>query len=258
MPREPKYQPLTGAESDHSSIDDTAHEAVEMSSPQKASWTIIRRLIFLAGAVAGGLITYLSLSFVDYSSSSHSPADASHVPQFAPEMPTVTTTFYKKQVLMDEPNAENQLVWDSLVPIGRGFVNISNPQDFGLLPGIPTEEGVDRYSVAMYHQLHCLDALRHQYWRLIRAMSTPMSDDVRQETVHKMLRDNHAQHCFAYIAESIMCSGDLTIEWAKVEGDGTRKQVDGWGVPHKCKDPEAIRAWMEANHGPVRTGHNHE
>ncbi|KAI0115753.1 hypothetical protein GGR51DRAFT_361467 [Nemania sp. FL0031] len=159
---------------------------------------------------------------------------------------------------MDEPSVENQLLWDSLVPIGRGFVNISNPQDYGLLPGIPTDEGIDRFSVAMYHQLHCLDALRHQYWRLIKAMSTPMSDDVRQETVRKMLRDNHAQHCFAYIAESIMCSGDLTIEWAKVESDGSRKQVDGWGVPHKCKDPEAIRAWMIANHGPVRTGHDHE
>lgn len=63
---------------------------------------------------------------------------------------------------------------------------------------------------------------------------------------------NHAQHCFAYLAESIICSADLTIEWARTDKDGSRTTVDGWGVPHTCKDPDAIKAWMEANHGPVR------
>jgi hypothetical protein len=83
---------------------------------------------------------------------------------------------------------------------------------------------------------------------------------MREDTAERILRDHHGQHCFAYIAESIMCSGDLTIEWAKVEKDGTRKQVDGWGIPHQCKDPEAIRSWMESNHGPLKSGdvHLHE
>lgn len=55
----------------------------------------------------------------------------------------------------------------------------------------------------------------------------------------------------------IMCSGDLTIEWAKVERDASRTQVDGWGVSHQCKDPGAIRAWMKAYHGPDKGSRIH-
>jgi hypothetical protein len=71
-------------------------------------------------------------------------------------VPTKTVVFSRNKALMDKPNARNEILWDSLVPIGHGFVNISNPEAYGLLPGIPTDSGVDRYSVAMYHQLHCL------------------------------------------------------------------------------------------------------
>ena len=82
-------------------------------------------------------------------------------------------------------------------------------------------------------------------------MSATWTDTEREEEVRKQLQNRHSQHCFAYITESIICAGDLTLEWAQVEEDGTRMQVSGWGVPHQCKDPGAIRAWMEANHGPA-------
>lgn len=48
-----------------------------------------------------------------------------------------------------------------------------------------------------------------------------------------------------------MCTGDLTIEWARVQKNGKRITVDGWGVPHQCKDPEAIWRWMKEHHGPI-------
>lgn len=57
---------------------------------------------------------------------------------------------------MDPPNDVNQRFWDALTPTGHGFVNVSHPEAYGLLPGIPTHSGVERYSVAMFHQLHCL------------------------------------------------------------------------------------------------------
>lgn len=86
------------------------------------------------------------------------------------------------------------------------------------------------------------------------AMSANWTDAARQEERHSQLRDEHMQHCFVYIAESIWCSGDLTIEWAKVEPDG-RTHITGWGVPHQCKDPEAIRVWMQENQGSVKDAH---
>jgi hypothetical protein len=69
--------------------------------------------------------------------------------------------------------------------------------------------------------------------------------------------DHHVQHCFSFLSQSIMCAGDLTIEWARIESDGSRFQVDGWGIPHQCKDPNAIFAWMEENHGPLRSKISH-
>lgn len=35
-----------------------------------------------------------------------------------------------------------------------------------------------------------------------------------------------------------MFFGDMTLEGARVEADGSRKQVDGWGMEHQC------RAWV--------------
>ncbi|KAK8040013.1 Protein of unknown function DUF3328 [Apiospora rasikravindrae] len=155
---------------------------------------------------------------------------------------------------MEAPNEENQRVWDALLPIGRGFVNVSSPETYGLLAGVSTESGVDRYAVSMYHQLHCLALLRDHYWTLIDLLAEPGKTDAdRQEAKSHILKSRHEQHCFAYLAEGIQCSADLTIEWAMSDG----KMVDGWGVPHQCKDPEAVRAWMLANHGPLVEGRRH-
>lgn len=65
------------------------------------------------------------------------------------------------------------------------------------------------------------------------------------------LNDFHTQHCFDYLSQSILCARDLTIEWARIESHGWRFQVDGWGIPHQCKDSEAILAWEEVNHRPA-------
>lgn len=62
---------------------------------------------------------------------------------------------------------------------------------------------------------------------------------------------NHILHCFDFLSQSLLCAGDLTIEPARVESDGRRIQVDGWGISHQCKDLDAILSWVEANHGPL-------
>ncbi|TAQ89786.1 hypothetical protein B7494_g1867 [Chlorociboria aeruginascens] len=180
------------------------------------------------------------------------------VKQFAPDMPVTTVVFSKTPELSGPPNEENDSFWDSLTPIGNGFVNISNPEIYDLKPGISTATGVDRYSVAMYHQIHCLGMIRQNYWGLIESLSDEnMSSESRKEVAHHQLYRNHPQHCFSYLAQSIMCAGDLTIEWAKVERNGKREGVDGWGIGHQCKDPNAIRSWMLKHHGPPKAGDSH-
>ena len=71
-------------------------------------------------------------------------------------VPTTTVTFSKNAVLENPPSNASQRFWDALWPIGDGFVNVSHPESYGLLPGVPTDSGTDIYSVAMFHQLHCI------------------------------------------------------------------------------------------------------
>lgn len=63
---------------------------------------------------------------------------------------------------------------------------------------------------------------------------------------------DHAQHCFDYLRQSIMCAGDMTIEHAREPPLGEKRvTTDGWGVEHQCKDWSDIINWTldhKANH----------
>jgi hypothetical protein len=89
-------------------------------------------------------------------------------------------------------------------------------------------------------------------------VSNGWHEDAIVELVREQLYDRHPHHCFAYLAQGIMCNADLTIEWARVEKDGRRFLVEGWGIPHKqCKDPKAVRAWADKYHSPARPNDTH-
>lgn len=44
----------------------------------------------------------------------------------------------------------------------------------------------------------------------------------------------------------------MTMEWPKVETNGSRYQVDGWGVPHQCK------SWVCWTNSPFESLSNNE
>ncbi|MCJ1263810.1 hypothetical protein MMC22_003680 [Lobaria immixta] len=241
-----QYSLLSRNGYNHSSqtgVDDNSQPEFEKIFRDKPSPSFKSRLSFallgtlVAAFLVCGIIDALGLTNAEHSKVEEGAPSRIDVVEMSScqIVPTTTVVFSKEAKLMESPNDESQRSWDALIPIDCGFVNISDAEAYSLMPGISATSGVDRYSV----------------------MSEDWTDAARQEERHSQLRDKHAQHCFAYIAESIWCSGDLTIEWAKVEKDGSRRQVDGWGIPHQCKNPKAIRAWMQANHGPVKDDHVH-
>jgi len=55
---------------------------------------------------------------------------------------------------------------------------------------------------------------------------------------------NHIIHCFDYIRQSLMCSGDMTLEHSREPPLGEKRtDTDGWGVKHQCKDWNAMVGW---------------
>lgn len=99
--------------------------------------------------------------------------------------------------------------------------------NYGLEPGIDTGRG-EIYSVALYHQIHCLGLVRQNYWRLVNGIVNGEAEIM--EYARSELAGSHAAHCFDYFRQSFECSADMSLEWPK-QGS---KQVDGVGIPHVC------------------------
>ncbi|PKK42869.1 hypothetical protein CI102_11916, partial [Trichoderma harzianum] len=105
-----------------------------------------------------------------------------------------------------------------------GEIFLSHSKRYNLPPGIERANGYQSYPLSAFHQLHCLKMIRKHYTSLFNKVA--LNDPV----------DNHVEHCFDYLRQSIMCAADMTIEKARVDPDGHRRAVDGWETTHQCRD----------------------
>ncbi|ELR10150.1 hypothetical protein VC83_00726 [Pseudogymnoascus destructans] len=131
----------------------------------------------------------------------------------------------------------NRSVWNMLFPLGAGFVEVQKPWNYGLRGGVPvpnTEEATEIYSISMFHQIHCLSILKDAFGR------------DRDVSEHQAAESNLG-HCFDYLRQAIMCTGDTTLETALVNADDVISGFDGWGVLHECRSYEAIFDFAEAH-----------
>ncbi|KAM0667659.1 hypothetical protein ACQRIU_003524 [Beauveria bassiana] len=120
-------------------------------------------------------------------------------------------------------NLENATLWDALQPIGGGLIAVSDPRKLGLVGGLPLGKGANEerpreaYGISMFHQIHCLVAIRN-------AIRTRTFDD------------QHLDHCLDYLRQAIMCTGDTTLEKVIKDDSGEFKpEIDGWGTVHECR-----------------------
>jgi hypothetical protein len=59
--------------------------------------------------------------------------------------------------------------------------------------------------------------------------------------------DWHVQHCFDYLRQSIMCSGDVALEGAETTfPDDERGGSDGWDAKHVCRRYSEVFDYLEA------------
>ncbi|KAF1736400.1 hypothetical protein CRV24_002007 [Beauveria bassiana] len=120
-------------------------------------------------------------------------------------------------------NLENATLWDALQPIGGGLIAVSDPRKLGLVGGLPLGKGANEerpreaYGISMFHQIHCLVAIRTA---------------IRTRTFN----DQHLDHCLDYLRQAIMCTGDTTLEKVIKDDSGkTKPEIDGWGTVHECR-----------------------
>ncbi|CAL1709730.1 unnamed protein product [Somion occarium] len=132
--------------------------------------------------------------------------------------PVALTLEDSRHYALDTPDADAE--YRSIYPGNHlGFIRLGpNKRFFGL---------------SMYHQMHCLDSLRHAILG-------------RGHTHASRKRDvEHAQHCLNYLRQTILCSADLTLEPEIVEG--SQDVGEGLAVTHVCRDWSKVHAFVEQN-----------
>lgn len=141
---------------------------------------------------------------------------------------------------------------------GDGFILLDRPAEFHLPQGKTSIKGPSTaqiYDTSLFHQLHCLKHIHEFLYTLKSSIVYPNATEIATpmlapQTVWENVlapQEPHVSHCFDYIRQGIMCAGDLTLEWPRMEEDGRRFAVDGWGVTHECRSWEGIMSWMEEN-----------
>ncbi|KAK8053067.1 hypothetical protein PG996_012368 [Apiospora saccharicola] len=153
---------------------------------------------------------------------------------------------------LEDMTPEGDEAWTStLMPPNDGFILVKHNETMDL-----------RVGISMFHALHCLS--------LVRAMlqHAPPGEDLSSTTHHghhdsggktgydHFLHKTHLPHCLMYIAQSIICAGDSTLEpsWLRTDSQGNivLHGVDGLRVQHQCKDTGLL--WDTArrsSHGSI-------
>ncbi|KAF2243059.1 hypothetical protein BU26DRAFT_437938, partial [Trematosphaeria pertusa] len=133
-------------------------------------------------------------------------------------------SFQYESIFAERPNITTDRAWLGSFPTQGGF--FKHPQ---LAP--------DRSTFAVFHQLHCLDGLRHAYWTLLDISQSGAKLDKSALPHHAT--PSHVRHCIDLLRQALMCQPDLTIEVQNDELGG----VTGFGTEHVCADWKQLIEW---------------
>ncbi|KAM3476226.1 hypothetical protein MY8738_007027 [Beauveria namnaoensis] len=122
-------------------------------------------------------------------------------------------------------------------------VSVKFPPSYGL--------GDDAYmaQVDVFHQIHCLNLLRHQAWKAYDHEAA-----IRREP-YRPLHWIHVSHCTDILLKNIMCTGSVdvvTYQWLESQ----HRPWPDFDVNHKCRNFDDIVAWQEEHAVPVTWGRN--
>ncbi|KAL5344047.1 hypothetical protein BJX70DRAFT_352466 [Aspergillus crustosus] len=146
----------------------------------------------------------------------------------------VFAPFGEPSIYSDPPTYEGDQAWEALYNnIGISWVDAETASK---LPNQTTQiEGSDKYVVGLdvFHQLHCLNALR----KLLYPGRYPMQHNASKED-HIM----HIDHCIQSLRESLTCTADIsTIFWSWDEA--AQKNLPNAHTTHTCRDFGKLQEW---------------
>ncbi|KAJ5998327.1 hypothetical protein N7451_006137 [Penicillium sp. IBT 35674x] len=152
----------------------------------------------------------------------------------------VEVVFEHDLLFSERPTPESEAAWNSLIPVGRGFVH--HPE---IAPFIS--------NLAVFHQLHCLHAIVVSYYTAIEeadvARGGQRPDEFLEKTGTRMAQ-SHVRHCFDYIRQTLMCGADTNLEVL----DHETRATSGWGQKRQCRSYHGVFEWAEKWANSTDTG----
>ncbi|KAF2496999.1 hypothetical protein BU16DRAFT_617031 [Lophium mytilinum] len=143
----------------------------------------------------------------------------------------VHQVWHHNETFSQKPTPQSEAAWNSLAPIGRGFVY--HPVVSPIVSGI-----------TVFHQLHCVHGLRLAYYIIthqLESLNGSHTNDTFLNTIAARTNIGHIRHCFDYLRQSIMCAADTNFETV----DQEHHTVNGWGSERQCRDYGEVVRWAE-------------
>ncbi|KAL2074963.1 hypothetical protein VTL71DRAFT_8743 [Oculimacula yallundae] len=152
--------------------------------------------------------------------------------------PSVSLQPFRQRLDLEDMTEAGDSVWSS----------ISSTKQGGFLWVQYNETYKTGHGVSMFHALHCLSMIRNA----VKAKSGPVAHShgsKRGIPARKSEDEMHIGHCLSYVAQSLLCSADGTLERPKTRTDDAgnvlRDDVDGEDVKHQCKSADYLREKIE-------------
>ncbi|KAI1020182.1 hypothetical protein LB503_006019 [Fusarium chuoi] len=155
-----------------------------------------------------------------------------------------------------KPDPEVDDAWEDLEIIRVFPITESEVRRLGkdpeLLVRFPQEYGLGDNAymaqIDMFHQIHCLNLLRHLAW----------AEYNRNGTAKKRFSDLHwihVSHCTDILMQNLMCNGNfdiITFNWVETQSN----PFPDFAVNHQCRDFDAIYEWQDKHSVPKEWGRN--
>ncbi|KAJ5887079.1 hypothetical protein N7504_011126 [Penicillium tannophilum] len=163
-----------------------------------------------------------------------------------PPVPLEMRKFGPAEIFTERSSPRSDAAWDALAgPTlnDQGFIYVPNWEDLKLPPG-GVVHGEMMYGISMFHQLHCLGAIRHVFWLLMDGKLDPVAfealdgDTTDPNFIPRGHGLWHIEHCFNYIRHALQCYGDTTME-VPTDFNGQLIFI-GWNTTHQCRNFDAI------------------
>ena len=138
---------------------------------------------------------------------------------------TVLTRLNYNYTFAATPSHETDQAWGALFPPHNGFFHDAEIAPLGA-------------SLSVYHQLHCLDGMRHAFYIMYEAAKS--GERVDFENLAEPFQLMHTTHCIDFLRQKIMCNADVTIEYVGPEHNGTIV----FGNEYQCTRWPELTSWV--------------